>query len=182
MIYIKILLFLSIVSYIAHNESTLADAIQVITDCQLTREGDISNKNKDAIDSSNDENIRSRVERLSKEITLANQIGDEEKSLKLACLVLDIFSEMGIIDLLKYGNVDARGNITHIRDFPNEFPIIETTDDQGIYSYEVDEGEIKSMLSNNNQCEYIVILSPWDGYPLFKIKISDDFIFWLTGE
>ena len=131
---------------------------------------------------SNDENIRSRVERLSKEITLANQIGDEEKSLKLACLVLDIFSEEGIIDLLKYGNVDARGNITHIRDFPNEFPIIETTDDQGIYSYEVDEGEIKSMLSNNKQYEYIVILSPWDGYPLFKIKISDDFIFWLTGE
>lgn len=182
MIYIKILLFLSIVSYIAHNESIPIDVIQVITDCQFTREGDISKNNKDAIDSGNDENIRSRVARLSQEITLANQINDEDKSLKLACLVLEIFREEGIIDSLKYGNIDASGRIINIRNFPNEFPIIERIDNQGIYSYEVDEGKIKSMLSNNNKFEYIAILSPWDGHPLFKIKISDDFIFWLTAE
>lgn len=182
MIYVKIILLLSVVSYVAHNESILTDAMQVITDCQFACEADISSINKDASDFNNDENIRSRVTQLSREITLANHIGDEEKALKLALLVLEIFREEDIIDSLKYGGIDARGNIAYIRDFPNEFPIIEKIDDQGNCSYEVDEGEIKSMLSDNNRCEYVVIISPWDGKPLFKIKISDDFIFWLTAE
>ena len=51
-----------------------------------------------------------------------------------------------------------------------------------IISYFVDEEKLKAMLSNNNACDYIVIFSPWDESILFKIKISDDFIFYLTAE
>lgn len=38
------------------------------------------------------------------------------------------------------------------------------------------------MLTHNNQCEYMVIFSPWDESPLFNIKISDDLIIYLTAE
>lgn len=182
MIRIKILFCVSICSYLSHAESLAINESKVITNYQLTCVGNASNK-KNACNSSNCKSIKSRVLSLAKEINLAAQTGDEAKSLKLACLILDIFREQYILPALKYGGIDTKGDIVYIREFPIDCPIIEKRDNKGmLISYFVDEEKLKAMLSNNNACDYIVIFSPWDESILFKIKISDDFIFYLTAE
>lgn len=178
MFYIKIFLLTTIL-FNPHNKLFLINAIM---ECPFTVKVDISGKNKNTNNLKHDKTIKSRVLQLSQEISLANKIDDEEKSLGLACLIFEIFSEEGIIDSLKYGAMNANGDIAYIKKFPIAFPIIDVSEEQSNFTYEIDTEKAKSMLSGDGQCEYMVVFSPWDESPLFKIKISDGLIFCLTAE
>lgn len=123
------------------------------------------------------------VLQFSDDINKATQEGDDEKALQLAAFVFNYFSEQGVLNKVRYGNLDADDAIVFSAHIPSSFPIkIEKNSDEETISYTVDLTSVKNIISQNGIYEYIVIISPWTGNTLFKIKISEDLLFLWTRE
>ena len=128
------------------------------------------------------EKARRDVLALAADINSATQHGNDEKALQLAYLVFDHFREHDLLQHIKYGGVDADGNIVYVRPFPASFPTRIRRNHQGeIVDYTVDFQAMEKDISHNGVCEHLVIFSPWTDTPLFKIKISKElFIYWVN--
>ncbi len=116
-------------------------------------------------------------------INRATREGDDAKALQLASIVFNYFSEQGVLAEVSYGPIDNDDKIAYTAYIPSSFPTKIEKDINGeIVTYSVDLIALRRIVSQDGIYEYVVVISPWTGIPLFKIKISEEFLFLWTIE